>query len=76
VERPPLCSADRVGERGVVRRRGYWTSRVHKHQSRVKLPQKDDSYVMAIDGQINEDPAYSKKLFPIKAELPCVNLSI
>ena len=38
--------------------------------------QKDDSYVMAIDGKINDDPAYNKKLFPIKARLPCVNLSV
>jgi hypothetical protein len=39
-------------------------------------PQKDDSYVMAIDGKINEDPGSSNKLYPIKAKLPCVNLSI
>jgi hypothetical protein len=38
--------------------------------------QKDDSYLMAIDGKINDDSAYNKKLFPIKAKLPCVNLSI
>jgi hypothetical protein len=38
--------------------------------------QKDDSYVMAIDGKINEDPGSSNKLFPIRAKLPCVNLSI
>jgi hypothetical protein len=37
--------------------------------------QKDDSYVMAIDGGINEDPGSSRKLFPIKARLPCVDLS-
>lgn len=39
-------------------------------------PQKDDSYVMAINGRINEDPAAGRKLYPIKAKLPCVNLSI
>jgi hypothetical protein len=39
-------------------------------------PQQDDSYVMAIDGKINDDPADSKKLYPITAKLPCVNLSI
>jgi hypothetical protein len=38
--------------------------------------QKDDSYVMAIDGKINDDPASGKKLYPIKANLPCVNLSV
>lgn len=38
--------------------------------------QKDDSYVMAIEGKINDDPAAGKKLYPIKAKLPCVNLSV
>jgi hypothetical protein len=31
---------------------------------------------MAIDGKINDDPAAGKKLYPIKAKLPCVNLSV
>jgi hypothetical protein len=38
--------------------------------------QPDQSYVMTIDGKINDDPADSKKLYPIKAKLPCVDLSI
>jgi hypothetical protein len=39
-------------------------------------PQPDDSYVMSIDGKINDDPADGKKQYPITAKLPCVNLSI
>jgi hypothetical protein len=36
----------------------------------------DEHYTMSLDGKINEDPASSKTLYPIKAKLPCVDLSI
>jgi hypothetical protein len=38
--------------------------------------QKDGSYVMVLDGKINDDPADAKVLYPIKARLPCVDLSV
>jgi len=42
-----------------------------------KLEQRqDDNYSMTLDGKINEDPSASKTLAPIKAKLPCVDLSI
>jgi hypothetical protein len=44
---------------------------------RFKLEQRpDDSYVMVLDGKINDDPAAGKTLYPIKARLPCVDLSV
>jgi hypothetical protein len=36
----------------------------------------DDNYTMSLDGKINDDPAGRKTLYPIKAKLPCVDLSI
>jgi hypothetical protein len=36
----------------------------------------DDSYTMVLDGKINNDPTSSKTLYPLKARLPCVDLSI
>jgi hypothetical protein len=36
----------------------------------------DDNYTMSLDGKINDDPARRKTLYPIKAKLPCVDLSI
>ncbi len=38
--------------------------------------QQDDSYTMVLDGKVNDDPAAGKKLYPIKAKLPCVDLSV
>jgi hypothetical protein len=38
--------------------------------------QSDDSYTMVLDGMINIDPSASKKLYRVKAKLPCVNLSV
>jgi hypothetical protein len=37
--------------------------------------QKDDSWVMAIDGKLNDDPAAGTKTYPVKAKLPCMDLS-
>jgi len=31
---------------------------------------------MSLNGKINDDPARRKTLYPIKAKLPCVDLSI
>jgi hypothetical protein len=36
----------------------------------------NDSYTMVLEGKINDDPASGKPLYPIKAKLPCVDLSI
>ena len=44
---------------------------------RFKLEQRsDDSYVMVLDGKINDDPAAGKTMYPIKGRLPCVDLSV
>jgi hypothetical protein len=36
----------------------------------------NDTYTMELDGKINDDPAGGKTLYPMKAKLPCVDLSI
>jgi hypothetical protein len=36
----------------------------------------DDNYTMSLDGKINDDPTARKTLYPIRAKLPCVDLSI
>jgi len=38
--------------------------------------QQDDTYSMSLDGKINQDPDQTKKLYPAKAKLPCVDLSL
>jgi hypothetical protein len=38
--------------------------------------QQDDTYTMSLDGKINNDPGSSKTLYPAKAKLPCVDLSL
>jgi hypothetical protein len=63
--------SDNFGEGSISLKNGSSELYVGK----FKLEQKDDSYVMAIDGRINEDPGSSRKLFAIKARLPCVDLS-
>jgi hypothetical protein len=68
-----IDKSDKFGEGAITLRNG----RSELFVGKFKLEQqKDDSYVMAIDGRINEDPGSSRKLFPIKAKLPCVDLSI
>jgi hypothetical protein len=37
--------------------------------------EKGESYIMVLDGKINNDPSSGNKLLPAKAKLPCVNLS-
>ena len=67
-----IDKSDKFGEGSISLKNGNREFFVGK----FKLEQqKDDSYVMAIDGKINEDPGSSKKLDPIKAKLPCVDLS-
>ena len=36
----------------------------------------NDNYTMLLDGKINDDPTGRKTLYPIRAKLPCVDLSI
>jgi len=36
----------------------------------------DNAYTMELDGKINDNPAGGKTLYPIKAKLPCVDLSV
>jgi hypothetical protein len=44
---------------------------------RFKLEQRsDDSYVMMLDGKINDDPAAGRTMYPIKGRLPCVDFSV
>jgi hypothetical protein len=64
--------SEKFGEGSISLRNGQTELFVGKFKLE---PQKDDTYVMAIDGRLNEDPAYSSKLHPIKARLPCVDLS-
>ncbi|HLH89690.1 MAG TPA: hypothetical protein VKX28_14650 [Xanthobacteraceae bacterium] len=67
-----IDKSDKFGEGTITLKNG----RSELYAGKFKLEQqKDDSYVMALDGRINEDPTASRKLYPIKAKLPCVNLS-
>jgi hypothetical protein len=65
--------SDKFGEGSVSLKNGKSELYVGKFKLET---QKDDNYVMAIDGKINDDPNSGKKLYPITAKLPCVNLSI
>jgi hypothetical protein len=47
------------------------------YDGKFKLEQQsDDSYIMVLEGRINDDPAAGKTMYPIKARLPCVDLSV
>ena len=47
------------------------------YDGKFKLEQQsDDSYVMVLDGKINDDPAAGRTMYPIKGRLPCVDLSV
>ncbi len=60
--------------RGVIKLRN---GESQLYDGKFKLEQQaDDSYVMVLDGRINDDPAAGRTMYPIKARLPCVDLSI
>jgi hypothetical protein len=65
--------SDKFGEGSVSLKSGKSELYVGKFKLEAE---NDNNYAMAIDGKINDDPNSGKKLYPITAKLPCVNLSI
>jgi hypothetical protein len=41
---------------------------------RVNAGQPDQSYALVLDGKVTDDPG-SEKLYPVKATLPCIDIS-
>jgi hypothetical protein len=66
--------SDKFGEGSVALKNG----RTQLYAGSFKLEQKSggDSYVMSLDGKISDDPTDRGKAYPVKATLPCVDLSI
>ena len=51
-------------------------SRLYEGSFKLERQKDGDSYVMSIEGKITDDPESGGKLLPVKASLPCVDLSV
>jgi len=51
-------------------------SRLYEGSFKLERQKDGDSYMMSIDGKITDDPSSGGKLLPVKASLPCVDLSV
>jgi hypothetical protein len=66
--------SDNFGQGKVTLKSGR--SRFYSGSFKLEQQQGGDGYVMSIEGKITNDPTGGGKLYPVKAKLPCVDLSV